>query len=155
MPQSVAANNGGPKGLVGDGDLKVFFQIGDEPPQLRDPHGQSIGRFHTLGQVEHIHLFALTQQLIHFLFAVAGGLAHDQIGKISIGTLVREVKTVAGFDEGTQVAGQLGLGGGNGFGTHTAQADGQQAGRVQDLQRRKGAKAAGHLLALLLGGLDL
>ena len=150
--QGVALPDGGPELFFGDLHTEGVLQIVDEPLEFADPHVPGIGHIPALGQVENVCRLALPQQLVHFLFAVAGGLSHDQIGKIGVGALVGEIEAVAGLDQRAQVAGQLGLGGRDGLGAHAAQADGQQSGSIQDLQRGKGAKASGHLLALFFGG---
>ena len=104
--------------------------------------------------MQNIGLFPLPQQLIHLFLAVAGGFAHDQVGKIGVRAFVGEIKAVAGLDQRAKIPRKYALCRRDGLGTHAAQADGQQTGSVQNLQRRKGAKTARHLFSGLLGSFD-
>ena len=108
----------------------------------------------SLRQMENVSRTDAIQQLIHFLLAVAGGLTHDQIGEIGVGTLVRQGEAIAGLDQGAQILGQMGFCRGNGLIAHTAKADADKAGSIQNFSRGKGAENARHSAAILLDLLD-
>ena len=155
LTQEITLDGGGTQGIVGNGDAEFFLQIVTETTQLRAPHLLGIGQVGALGQVEHINFLAAPHQFVHFLLSIAGGFSHDQIGKIGVGTFVTDIKTVTGFDERAEIFGQIPLGGGDGFGAHTAQTDGDNAGGVEDLKGRKGTEIACYFASGFLGVLHL
>ena len=63
----------------------------------------AVGKFHDVDRLE------FSQELVHFFLAVAGSFSYDQIGKIEEGALICEGKTVAGFDKGAEIAGEIPL----------------------------------------------
>ena len=76
--------------------------------ELGRPHVQRV-LLTSLRQMQHVDGLQLAQQLVHFLLAVAGRFAHDQIGKVGVRALVRHGKAVAGLDEQAQVCGKVSL----------------------------------------------
>ena len=119
-------------------------------PQLQSFRALAVGQLH------HIDGLEFAQHFIHLLFAVAGGFAHDQVGKIEEGALVGFGKAVAGLDQGAQVAGQVLFGFGDGFAGHGAQAHHSGAHGHGQLLGQIGAEHAhkGNALLLHLHGGD-
>ena len=139
--------------LVGDPDVKGLFQVRNEAAQLGGPVKQRVPVM-ALGEVQNVAVFELSQQLIHFFLAVAGGLSDNQVGKVGVGTLLADGKTVAGLDERAEVLRQMGLCRGNDLITHAAEAHREEPGRVQDFQRCEGAENPCHPAARLLDAAD-
>ena len=103
-----------------------------------------------MGQLHDVGLLNFVQQLEHLLLAVAGGLTHHQVGEVEVGAGIGQGKTVAGLDQGTQVPGQIGLGGGDGLIGEGAQTHGQSAGGIDQLDGNEGAEHADDLGTLVL-----
>ena len=92
----------------------------------------------------------LSQHLIHFLFAVAGCLAYNQVGEIKEGAFIRLGKAVAGFDEGTEVSGQILLSVRYGFIRNGTQTHYRGSHGMGDFPGKIGAENTDHRYALLL-----
>ena len=93
--------------------------------------------------------FEFSHVFIHFLFAIAGGFAHHEVGKVEVGAFVGLAKTVAAFYQRTEVARQILFGlfnrlVGGGTQRHHHRARGQR-----DLLRHKGAVGANQRNILL------
>jgi hypothetical protein len=140
-------------GLLGDGGLEAPLQLLLEPNDLPAVHGDTLLGL-PVGQLDDVDGLEIRQHLIHLLLAVAGGLAHHQIGEVEEGTLVRLGEAVAGLDEGTQVPGQILLGVGDGLIRHGTQAHHRSAHGTGQLLGEVGAEGTHHRYALLLQLLD-
>ena len=125
--------------LVGDLDFEGLLQIRDETAQFRRPVCQCVPVM-ALGKMQDVAVLELSQQLVHFFLPVTGGLPDDQVGKVGVGTLLADGKTVAGLDERAEIFGQMGFGSGDDFIAHAAEAHREKSGRIQDLQRCEGAE---------------
>ena len=95
-----------------------------------------------VGQLNDMDWLKISQHLKHFLFAVTGGLAYDQVRKIEEGTFIRTCKAVAGFDQGTEISGKLLFCIRDGFIRYRAQADHSSSHSLRDLSWEKSAEHA-------------
>ena len=101
-------------------------------------------------QLNDMNGLKLSQHLIHFLFAVAGCLAYNQVGEIKEGAFIRLGKAVAGFDEGTEVSGQILLSVRYGFVSYRAESHNRGAHGIGDFPGKIGAEDTDYRYAFLL-----
>ena len=114
------------------------------------PHIGLVRAALALRQMQHVRLLDLVEQLVHLLFAVARGFAHDHVGKIRKGAFVGQREAVRRLDERAQIRGQHRFCRRNGLVRHAAQRHRRRARRIHDLKRRVGAQKADELAARLL-----
>ena len=118
--------------------------------QLLNPIRQCVRVVAAVRQFEDVHRPRLGHQLVHLLLAVAGGLAHHQVGHFEKRVAAKQVVAVGRLDQRAEIGGQVLLGGGNGFRRAAAEADRHAAGRHDQLARRVLAEDAHHRPAGLL-----
>ena len=97
-----------------------------------------------------MHGFDVGEQLVHLLLAIAGGLAQDHVAEVGEGAFVGEREAVGALDERAEVFRQHGLGIGDGFVVHAAQAHRTRSRGVHQLKRAVRAQVAAQLAAFLL-----
>ena len=104
--QAVAAANRGAQVVIGDFDAVKLFEVATEQLHILVPHIGLVRTALALRQVQHVRLLDLVKQLVHLLFAVARGFAHDHVRKIRERAFVGQREAVSRLDERTQVRGQ-------------------------------------------------
>ena len=104
----------------------------------------AVGQFNDMDRLE------FSQHLVHFLFSVAGRLAYNQIREIKERTFVCLGKAVAGFDEGTEVSGQILFSIRYGFISHRTESHNRGTHGVRDFPWKIGTKDTDHRYAFLL-----
>ena len=139
--------------LVGDGGLKVGFQLFLELDNLLGPQLQALGAL-GVWQLHSVHWLELTEVFVHLLLAVAGGLADNQVGEVEVRAFVGLGKAVAGFDQRAEVARQVLFRVRDGFIRGGAQAYDAGSHRHRNLLREVGAEGAdeGNVFLLQLVG---
>ena len=103
-----------------------------------------------VGQLNNMDGLELSQHLVHLLFAVAGCLAYNQVGKIKEGTFIRLGKAIAGLDEGTEVSGQVLFSIGYGLICNRAEAHNGGAHGIGNFPGKISTEYTYHRYALLL-----
>ena len=90
------------------------------------------------------------KQLVHFLFAVAGGFPDHQVREIEVGAFIGFAEAVAAFNQRAEVARQIFLRFFNGFIRGGTERNHNRTGCHRDLLRHKGAVGANQRNAALL-----
>ncbi len=129
--------------VLGDLSSRKLLEARSQAAHLFPPQA-AVGVRLTLRQLHHVHGLEVIQDLVVFLLAVAGGLAHQQVAGLDVRAYLGQLETQRGLDEGADVTGQvlLGLLGGDlGPGTE-AHAD--AAGGDDQLLRHVGAEGPDH-----------
>ncbi len=152
--QAVAATSCGAQVVVGDGDAVEPLEALLEQAALFAPALALVGTLAALRQVQDVHRLEVGEQLIHLLFAVAGGLADDQIREVREGALLRVGEAVGRLDERAEVRRQDLLGVGDDLVGRAAQAHRRGTGRVDDLHGRVAAQHAHQAISRLLEVFD-
>ena len=129
------------------GDLETVFQEVAKLRQLGVPVVQGIGVVGLLRQFEDVDRPRLGHQLIHLLLAVAGRLAHHQVGHFQERIRLQQMVAEGRLDQRAEIGGQMFFGGGNRFGRAAAKTDRHAAGRHDQLAGRELAEDAHHPLA--------
>jgi hypothetical protein len=120
---------------IGDLPSQTFLQLTLQTPHRGNPVREG-GRVPLLlRELEHVHGDRLPEELVHLLLAVASRLRHEQVGHLEEGIGTLDVVAVGGLDEGAEVRWEVFLGGGDGAGIATAEADGHSTCRHDELPR--------------------
>jgi len=136
--------------LLCDGYVKFFFQIGDEQLKLVPPVSEGVIILH-LWQLQQKNGFVGCKQLVHFLFAVTGGVGHHHISGAQVGATVFKGKAEAALDERAKSAGQHFFCRGDGIVAGAAQRNGDGPGGHRYFRRAVQAVLPHNFFAFPLG----
>lgn len=152
--QAIAATDGGAQVVISNRNAVEALELLLEQAALLVPAFTLVGTIATLRKMQNVRALELVEQLVHLLFAVAGGLADDHVAKVRKRTLLRVGKAVGRLDERAEVCRQHLLGLGNHLIGRAAQGHTCSARGVDNLERRIAAQKADQAIAGLFVILD-
>ena len=152
--QAVATTDGSAQVIVGNRDAVEALELLLEQAALLVPALALVGTVATLRKMQNVRALELVEQLVHLLFAVAGGLADDHVAKVRKRALLRVGKAIGRLDERAEICRQHLLGLGNHLIGRTAQSHARGARGIDNLERRVAAQKTDQAITGLLVILD-